>query len=423
MKKTTFNNCYRSEISVTPANWHTAKASIKKGWRVHYRFYDPVFRDDPKRWAWQVTIKGMNIYHTVEERQNATRDLLQHEKNLTDVKGYNHVTGVYMAPEASADQLQQKLSPQTPFIRALELAVPKCEATPKTRGGITNVVKFFGQSAAMLNLDQSPLKDIRRGDIIEILDNCRKLTKLVKGKTVPKIWNDNQYNYFRKYLHIVFGVLDRLEVLEYNPITKIPVRQIVKEESGRRILDAEQRRQVVAELRRHPAFFRFVNIFYPSGGRIAEFCRIQGKHVDLAGQRFRVLIKKRKKKEWVWKTITDTALPFWQEAAAGCGIEDYVFSKRLQPGPKSVNPDLITKRWKRLVKNKLGIDVDLYSLKHLYLSEIMDSVIAEENARQEALKVAAGVASHTSGEMMDQVYDVRKKDREHAAAKGRGRAL
>jgi hypothetical protein len=38
--------------------------------------------------------------------------------------------------------------------------------------------------------------------------------------------------------------------------------------------------------------------------------RLQGKNVDLPGQRFKVLVNKRNKKTGVWKTIKDVAFPF-----------------------------------------------------------------------------------------------------------------
>lgn len=420
MKQKTFNNCSRSNISVTPANWNTQKASVKKPWRIHYRFYDPAFKDDPEKWGFPVRIKGMNTYKTLQERQEVTADLLRQERQLIDVLGFNPVTGQYMAPEHLRKN-DEKLTPKTPFIRALELGLRKVEAEKKTLDDIAIVLKFFSKSAVQLGFADLPINEIRRGDIMAVLDNCQHQKKMVKGHEVPIVWNDNQYNHFRKYISIIYTTLEVLEIVEYNPIRKIPVKQIISEETTRAILTEDQQRDVAALLIRYPLFRRFVNCFFSSGARIAEILRVRGAHVDLPNQRFRVLVKKRKKKVWVWKTITDSALPFWAEIMDTCGLEQYVFSRFLKPGDKAINPRLITRRWSRLVKKRLHVEADFYSLKHLYTTSIMEELEAAQRAREAALAVASSINSHTTHKVTDQVYDVRKADRQHETAKKLGR--
>ena len=72
--KILLNGCHYSKISVTPTNWNTKKASLKKPWKIHYRFYDPAFKDDPKYKGGlkQVAIRGINTFHTLDERQAIT---------------------------------------------------------------------------------------------------------------------------------------------------------------------------------------------------------------------------------------------------------------------------------------------------------------------------------------------------------------
>jgi hypothetical protein len=43
------NECWMSPVSVFPANWNTNRASLKVKWYFSFRFYDPAFKDDPKR--------------------------------------------------------------------------------------------------------------------------------------------------------------------------------------------------------------------------------------------------------------------------------------------------------------------------------------------------------------------------------------
>jgi integrase len=443
---TTFNGCYRSEIKVTPTNWHTTKASVKRPWRIHYRFYDPAFKDHPKfKKGKQVPIKGMNHVNTLEERQAITKKLIADELNVLDKLGFNPITDVYMAPPAPVVSDHKEITPATTFIEALRLALTKCEMEPDTVTDCTSVLKYFTDSAVMIKKDQLPLRDIKAKDIRAILDNCKNLmvsTKinkrvLVNGKLVvekkweggkkvsvkvevqrKKVWNDNQYNHYRKYISILFAEIESQEVIEYNPVEKITKKEIpIDPDVKRTVLTTQERKKVDAYLKnKFPEFHRFINIFFHSGARRKELMKLQGKNVDLAGQRFKVLVKKRKKKEWVWKTIKDIAVPYWTEAMAYCKPKDYVFSIGLVPGTTFIRPEQVTRRWEEHVKKDLGIDADLYSLKHLHTTEAMTEL--EDSNSIDSTKEIAEHNSHTSGAMIVKIYDVDADKRKHKKIKG-----
>ena len=451
---TTFNGCYRSEIKVKPSNWNTKKASTKEPWRINYRFYDPAFKDHPKfKKGKQVKVLGMNHIATLEERQAITRGLIEKEKLDLDKKGYNPITKAFMAPTpADVDLLAQDLNPTTSIITALNIVFNELTGNiePCTKRDIEGVLKYFGQSAARLKKDRLPLKDVKARDIKLIMDNCKNLTvtrvknkqELVKGKlrtviqiidgkrvpvketiTSPKIWNDNEFNKQRKYLSILFTELERQEIIEYSPIKKIPKRDTAIEDPDqvkRKVLSAEDRRKIhLALINDFPSFLRWINIFYHSGSRIREIMAVQGKNVDLAGQRFKVLIKKRKKWVWVWKTIKDKALPYWQEAMKGCRQEDYVFSRSLEPGHQSIRVDQIYRRWNRHIQKKLGIDTSVYPLKHLHTTETINELEKlQDQFKYDPVQIAAEHNSHTSGAMVVKIYDVDADNRAHKKVKG-----
>jgi len=507
--KNLLNGCSRSEFAVTPKNWKTAKASIKKHWKIHYRFYDPAFKDHPKyKGKIQRAIRGMNDFHTLEDRQAATRDLIELETKTIDVRGWNPISNKFMV-EVLEDVFCGEVTKDTPFIIALELTLRNCvteEILPLLRAegykirienGILvyykdgelvadkdgnpipeidivlpyikekqlktemehetvidckSVLKYFSKSAAMLKKDQIPLHHIKSKDIKAILDNCKNLVverimnkrvekdgKLVverikvNGKMVPvktvvyqkKVWNDNQFNHFRSYLGILFGKLKKQEILEYNPIDNIEVRDTTPEDPEQRekkVLTDGQRLQINEYTKeKTPEFNRLIHIFFNSGARRKEMVRVQGKHVDLPKQRFKVLVKKRKKWTWVWKTIKDVVLDHWVQAMDGCGPEDYVFSKGLRPGPKPIRPEQITRRWLRHVKKALGFsDNDFYHLKRLHTTEIMDMFSKLTEQEEEAAQVAAEHNSHTSTAMVVNIYDAKKEKRKHNKIRAAG---
>jgi len=74
--------------------------------------------------------------------------------------------------------------------------------------------------------------------------------------------------------------------------------------------------------------------------------------------------------------------------------EDYIFSKYLETGKTSNRPEQITRRWKRHVKDKLGIEADFYSLKHLNTDETA------------ALLDLGDAAAHESGWKILQVVNI-----------------
>lgn len=127
----------------------------------------------------------------------------------------------------------------------------------------------------------------------------------------------------------------------------------------------------------------------------------------LARQKVRYLVLKGKNYEWVERTIKDIALPFWQAAMVGCSTSDYVFSKGLRPGTGTIRAEQISRRWRKHIKGKLGIDCDFYSLKHLN---------TDQTAALLDLKTAAVHNSHKSTKTT-LTYAVNERERVHQKLK------
>jgi hypothetical protein len=142
--------------------------------------------------------------------------------------------------------------------------------------------------------------------------------------------------------------------------------------------------------------------------------KVRKEDIDISGQRFKVTVSKGKVNREVWKTIKDIALPYWLELYQLSKAGDYIFSKNLLPNSYPIRPDQLGRRWKKYVKVQLGIDADLYALKHLNTTQTVDELGAG---------LAALHNSHTSTAMVNKVYDVGRNDREHERLKGLGNEL
>jgi integrase len=383
------NGCYCSEPKVNPSNWDNARVSCKKDWYIYYRFYDPLFKENPKyKKGKLVIVKGMNAFARAIERQEACRQIIRLETNKLLTQGFNPITGQFAAPI----ETQYEIDPVTPILEALQLSFERLTWEYHTKEDIKSVLKYFSEATVQVKYDQLPISEVRRKHIKVILSQAGQN----KGG-----WSATNFNKYRGYLMSLFKELVGLEAIDINPVADIERMKGLRK--IREVLNPDDRRRVVDHLSaNYPEFHRFVQIFFHSGARRTELLKLRVRDVNIQDQCYKVLVKKgRANREWM-KPIKNIALPYWKDAVAGGRPEDYVFSVGLKPGTTSIRPDQVTRRWEEHVKKKLGITADLYSLKHLNTTEVVDAL--DEQA-------AAKMNSHTSTAMVVGVYDVRSIDR------------
>lgn len=384
------NGCYCSDLKVNPANWQHARASVKKDWYIYFRFYDPTFKNSDKyKKGKLVIVKGMNEFKRLAERQEMCRQIMRFELDRMKADGYNHITGQANTPI----EIEGDIDPGTPVLNALDMALARLTVEPHTREDMESVLKYFGEAAGQLRLDMLPVSEMRRKHV--------KLILAQTGKN-KKGWSATNFNKYRGYLMSLFKELVSCEAIDSNPVTDIERMKMVKK--IREVLTDKQRTDKLPLLKKQfPEFYRFIQIFFHSGARRTELMRLQVKDVDLVRQVFKVTVKKGRQSREVEKPIKDVALPYWTELLAAEPKPDfYVFSVGLMPGPKAIRPEQVTRRWEEHVKVKLNITADLYSLKHLNTTEVVDAL--DEQA-------AATLNSHTSTAMVVSIYDVKNKKR------------
>ena len=385
MKQLTNGN-RRSEITVSPANWRSSKASTKKKWQIQYRFYQP--GRPPKL----VVVKLMNAYSDLKDRQEATEALIRQITYDLDERGYNPNTFEFQ-------EYVGEISRHTPFIEALKAVFPRIEAKKKTLIDIKSVIKGCENSACKLVYDVIPVGEIRTKHITLLLEDV--------GRTNPR-WSPRRHNLYRAYLMRLFRELIKLEAIDLNPAQGVEIK--TQEKKLRETLSPELRQKIDTHLREvNYPFWRFVHIFFHSGARETELLKVQIKHIDLPNQRYMVRIEKGKQNKWVWKTIKTVALPLWIEAMGEAEPEMYLFSKGLKPGLIPIGTDKLNRRWRKYVKEKFNTNIDLYSLKHLNTSEIVERL---------GDQAAAQMNSHTSTGMVINVYDTNRATRLHEFLKG-----
>lgn len=343
-------------------------------------------------------IKGMNRLTTLTEKQDMIRTLVEYELELLQVRGWNYITKTYSVVNDS------EITEHTPVLTALQYAFTKIQAEPTTKASIKSCLKFITSAMVDLQYDRMRIGDIRRKHLKLVLDKCGKDSA-------------SSYNHYRSYLTMFFKELVEIEAIDSNP-----ARDISKKRDTRRMrqeLTKEQRKAVREYLQANkPEFWTFVHIFFHSGSRITELLRVKAEDVDIKGQQFKVLIKKGQQSREEWRPIKDIALPDWEKVLAMAEKTDYLFSEGLLPGPSTIRPEQVGRRWNKLKrpadKGGLGITADLYSLKHSNLDET-DAALSKH---RESIKETARMAGHTTPIITMTTYAKGHKGRKDDTLKG-----
>ena len=374
----TFEGCSYTEFWVSPANWQKAtKKDLDKEWYVQCTFFDPRYEKKyPKGFPYR---KKANRPNTIEERKAMISFLLKNiPKQLND--GYNPIIKKYM-------HLQKEgLYPDLLFIEAFRRALEIKSGTKSHLYNIKCAIDRLEKASEVLEMQNIKVKDLRRVDLKRMLD-CLQLP-------------DKYYNRFVIYFSSLYRELIEYECCESNITRDIYPKKTFKE--PRLVLEKNELDKVKEHLEEHyPDFYRYMMIFLYSGARNTELFRLQRKDVDLDKQEFVILLEKGGQYKRCTKVILSPALEYWCEVCEECqSPDDYLFSLNFVPSKKMGHTEIVTRFWKRNVKDKLGVDADFYALKH-YMLDNLDS------------DTAMLLASHTN-KNTTAIYQVNKakKDRE-----------
>jgi integrase len=398
--KDLLNGCSRSEIWVNPRNWKTisAKSALAKNWYVQCKFFDPAFQDIyPNGFPFRTKVNKGNP--TLELRKAAIQFAITEMQTILDDEGFNPITKTLMLkkyePEPNQKPVRLEYNRETPLRYAIEKAFELTHLEAHTLKDIKSVKNYFLAAAEKLDFDMLPVNDLLPMNLEEILAAVRTKRTL---KAVEQPLTEKRYNKYIAYLSGLFRILKKNKMVDSNPCEGFEKKHVIV--AQRKILTPEQRKQVYYFLKmNYPSFWLFYMIFFHSGGRLEELLRLKVEDVciDPNDLKYTTLVKKGGGHRMIDRPIKKIALQYWAKAIIGAEKGDYVFSIGLVPGQHKIRRDQTTRRWKSHIKEKLGIEVDLYAGKHMNLTEIVEWI--DEDA-------AAKAAGHTSTRMVKDNYDV-----------------
>ncbi len=391
------NGCTATYPTVIPSNWKTGgKELLNKNWEIRFYFDDPVAKEnDPELFAKKrrVRQKNMNEYKTLERRRAATEILIDITVEKLVKEHYNPIYNTYMRASDS------KVDGHSTIIDSLRTYLNFKSVTPKYYDEINSMINFIEESVLRLNLHVTPVKKISRKDIKDILRDQQNARNI----------SNHRYNKYIAYLSSLFNDMIEDEIVEYNPVTKI--KKLSSLTKVRNVLSNDDLKIIYPHLKEnYYKFWRFTMIYYSSGARVTELLNLKIKDVDIKKGEFIVLVKKGSQYKQVVKPINKNYLHLWVECITedntdriSINKEHYLFSKKLQKGPKKIRYEQITRRWLNHVKKKLGVTADFASLTHLY----MDNVSAVLD-----LQHAQKLRSHTTDKMVKKHYAINENDRQ-----------
>lgn len=391
------NNCRMGEIKYYPSDWKTSKADFRLSWKISYWFYDDNLKERKK-----IVHKDFNKITSLKGKQDAVKFLVElRTKQL--LNGVNPITKLttVLVPEIITD-----ISPDTPFIKSLWIAVEKIKVDPNYLIDFKCIIRGVEEAAKVLNIHDLPVEQVTRKYIKAILEKCAQLNKR---------WSNHRHNVYRKILIRLYKELIAMEAVDINPVNDIEIKIETKKEKV--LLSEDDWDKINSDLReRHYEFWRAIIIFSCSFSRKTEMFNIQGKHVDFKNWDCLYTVKKGTVIREIRRPIIDAVKALWQEMMLTCGPEDYLFSVGLNPGPKHISPTQFNRRWKLHLKDgkdkdgeKFNIKSNLYWLKHKHTTKTMDYLDDGDKALDEVSKLNG----HTSGRMIKDTYDLNHQKRKN----------
>lgn len=321
---------------------------LSKPWFVYFRYNKVLFR-------YKYGINYINNYKKREVEANLLRDALYQKLK----EGWN--------PQVP-DPIQQQSN--LTFIEALDFALEK--KTPnigkKTISGYKGTINFIKTSTALVSLNKLPIVETKRAHIKLIMEKAKE----------ERNWTNNAYNKHLNHLKAILSELIQWDIIESNPAHKINNLEVT-ESNANTPASVQEIETIKTELEtKHPDFYTFLITIFHTGIRPEEILKIKLEMVNLKKSEIILPaeITKTKRKRIVpinqylmvhYKKMNFDRLPkdyylFGSFRVSGKG--NIGKHKDFIPGPTHINRDTATKRWEKIVKKGLGIQMNMYALKH-----------------------------------------------------------
>lgn len=322
-----------------------------KPWFVFFRYDGKLFRFK----------KGINYIENLKKRES--------EANMLCDALFEKLKEGWNPNVPDVISTQSKLT----LAEALEFSLDKKKKTlaPKTQIDYSCTVKFAKQAINAINLDNLPIVDTKRIHVKLILEKIKE----------QRNWSNKSFNKNLGYLKAILSELMQWDIIENNPahgIRSLKVGEIIANTPA---TDEEIELIKTKILLDFPSFYIYIICIFHTGIRPEELLHIQLKMVDL--KKNQIILP-----SGITKTNIERIVPinpFLKDYFEKMDLSNYdsnyfLFGTKREhsnrglkkdldftPAPNRLNRDCASKLWRKLIKDKQGLnlDVNMYSLKHL----------------------------------------------------------
>ena len=320
---------------------------LSKSWFVYFRY-------DKKLFRYKFGINYINNYKERLSEAEALRDALKIKlkegwnPNLPDIVSQN-----------------SKLT----LIEALDFALAKKKPLvgPKTYSGYKGSIAFVKSAIAALHLQNLLITETKRVHIKTILEKVKE----------QRAASNNSYNKYLDHLRAILSELIQWDTIEFNPANNIKNMHVGETQAN--IPPTASEHQIIKENLEvnHRYFFNFIVTLFHTGIRPEEILKIKLKMIDLENGEITLPPE-------ITKTDKERVVPinqFFYQTLLNMDFlnlpQDYYLFGSFRdpgkgnvggkldfiPGPTKMKRDTATKRWKKIVKDGLGIQANMYSYK------------------------------------------------------------
>lgn len=329
---------------------------LKKTWYVYFRYRTPLF---PAGKIFKFTDEMNRECKTYKERVRYGEALATtlHERLK---KGWNPVVpDITQGFINGADMtLYQSLE------YALEKKMPSI--ADKTAKGYEGFLRFIKKGISDSGLNDLEIAKVERSHVRALLEIIQK----------DRNWSNKAYNKNLGIFQVFLNELVEWDIIKLNPARGMRSLRVEKSNPNRIPTDKEIKLIKSHLLKRDYNFWVYVQAEFYTGIRPVELLRLQISMINKETREIHLPAN-------ITKTKTYRVVPvhdfLWYQLERYLNKpDDYYFfgSSRIPgrgnegkfndfiPGPTQLKRDTATKRWNRLIKKELSIDVNLYAMKH-----------------------------------------------------------
>ena len=357
-------------------------------WYVFFRFFHAG--------AWHPCKyrENLNRIKNLKERTKEAEALCE-ARSIWLKAGWNPV----IDPKYKLRNLKTKAGKkQMLFNEAIDYGISKkTDLKEKSLRDYNSMLNFIKEIAVKTGHSILLISDMDRGNILDLLDECARVRK----------FSNHAYNKYATCLRSILTVCLNYRLIDLNPLRDLKEKEVP--ESNKYASFTEKEKESIAQhlLKVHPRLFVVMSVVYHTGIRPKEVLSLKIADIDLQNQRITIAPVRATSNSKTTNVRRVPINPHLYDLLNSMKLHTFpahyfVFGSPLAPGKGScgggsqrnengvwvtgamrqdyftphiveVSRDTVTKLWKKLIIDGLGLNKHLYAAKHTGTDDKVDA--------------------------------------------------